>query len=140
MCAKSICTHGHTHAYIFTYMCVCTIPFPKNRTTNLLSIFLSQEPVEHLRRFYLFVCVCVCVFGLFLFLFFLIYLFIYFWLCWVFAAVRRLSLVAVSRVYSSLQCTGFSLQWLLLFQSTGSRHTGFSSCGSWASVVVARGL
>ena len=26
---------------------------------------------------------------------------------------------------------GFSLQWLLL-QSTGSRHMGFSSCGSWA--------
>ena len=27
---------------------------------------------------------------------------------------------------------GFSLRWLLLLQSTGSRHTGFSSCGSWA--------
>ena len=33
---------------------------------------------------------------------------------------------------SSLQCTGFSLQWLLLLQSTGSRHAGFSSCGTWA--------
>ena len=31
------------------------------------------------------------------------------------------SLVAVSRGYSSLQCTGFSLQWLLLLRSTGSR-------------------
>ena len=61
-----------------------------------------------------------------------IYLFIYFWLCWVFVAVRGLSLVAVSGSYSSLQCMGFSLQWLLLLQSTGSRHTGFSSCGTRA--------
>ena len=35
-------------------------------------------------------------------------LFIYFWLCWVFVAARGLSLVAVSRGYSSLQCVGFS--------------------------------
>ena len=34
--------------------------------------------------------------------------------------------------YSSLQCVGFSLRWLLLLRSTGSRHEGFSSCGSWA--------
>ena len=27
---------------------------------------------------------------------------------------------------------GFSLQWLLLFLSTGSRRAGFGSCGSWA--------
>ena len=30
---------------------------------------------------------------------------------------------------SSLQCTGFSLQWPVLSRSRGSRHTGFSSCG-----------
>ena len=42
-----------------------------------------------------------------------------------------LSLVAASRGYSLL-CTGFSLQWLLLLWSTGSRHAGFSSCGSRA--------
>ena len=34
--------------------------------------------------------------------------------------------------YSLLWCTGFSLQWLLLLRSTGSRRTGFSSCGTWA--------
>ena len=34
--------------------------------------------------------------------------------------------------YSSLQCTGFSLWWLLLLQSMGSRCAGFSSCGTWA--------
>ena len=65
-------------------------------------------------------------------LLYIIYVFIYFWLCWVFVAACRLSLVAVSGDYSSLRCTGFSLQWFLLLQSTGSRHTGFSSCGSWA--------
>ena len=45
-----------------------------------------------------------------LFFFFLFtYLFLYFWLHWVFIAVRGLSLVAASRGYSSLQCTGLSL-------------------------------
>ena len=34
--------------------------------------------------------------------------------------------------YSSLRCAGFSLRWLLLLRSTGSRHVGFSSCGTWA--------
>ena len=55
---------------------------------------------------------------------------IYFWLRWVFVAAHRLSLVAPSGGYSSLWCTGFSLRWLLLLQSTGSRPVGFSSCGS----------
>ena len=68
--------------------------------------------------------------GVLLFLF--IYLCIYFWLCWVFVAARGLSLVAVSGGYSSLRCAGFSLLWLLLLRSTGSRRAGFSSCGSRA--------
>ena len=46
--------------------------------------------------------------------------------------MRGLSLVAGSGGYSSLQCAGFSLRWLLLLRSTGSRLTGFSSCGSRA--------
>ena len=41
-------------------------------------------------------------------------------------------LAAVSRVYCFLWCTGFSLWWLLLLPSTGSRHAG--------SVVVEHGL
>ena len=62
-----------------------------------------------------------------------IYLFILnFWLRWVFVAARGLSLGAVSGGYSSLRCTGFSLQWLLLLQSTGSSCAG--------SVVVMHGL
>ena len=58
--------------------------------------------------------------------------FFLFWLHWVFVAVHGLSLVAASRGYSLLWCAGFSLRWLLLLWSTGSRHTGFSSCGTWA--------
>ena len=69
-----------------------------------------------------------------------IYLFIYLWLHWVFIAAHGLSLVAVSGGYSLLWCTGFSLRWLLLLRSMGSRRTGFSSCGARASVVVTRGL
>ena len=57
--------------------------------------------------------------------------FIYFWLCWVFVAVPGLSLDAASRA-TLLQCLGFSWWWLLLLQSTGSKH--------WGSVVVAHRL
>ena len=70
--------------------------------------------------------------------FFFFKLFIYLFLAalglchWVFVAARGLSLVAASRGYSSLWCAGFSLWWLLLLRSTGSRHAGFSSCGTWA--------
>ena len=62
----------------------------------------------------------------------LFFLFIYFWLCWVFIAVRGLPLVAASGGYSLLQCAGFSLWWLLSLWSMGSRRAGFSSCGMWA--------
>ena len=58
--------------------------------------------------------------------------FIYFWLRWVFVAARGLSLVAASGGYSLLRCVGFSLRWLLLLRSTGSRRMGFSSCGTRA--------
>ena len=49
----------------------------------------------------------------------------------------RLSLVAVSRGYSSLQYVGFSLQWLLLLWSMGFRHMGvvaheLRGCGTQA--------
>ena len=68
-----------------------------------------------------------------------IYAFFFFWLHWVFIGACGLSLVAVSGVDPSLRCTDFSLWWLLLLRSTGSRHTGsvlathkLSSCGVWA--------
>ena len=59
-----------------------------------------------------------------------IFLYIYFWLRCVFVA-RRLPLVVAIGGYSLLQCAGF-LWWLLLLRTTGSRHAGFSSCGSRA--------
>ena len=62
----------------------------------------------------------------------LIHSFIHFWLHWVFVAACRLSLVAASGGYSSLRCTGFSLRWLLLLQSMGSKRVG--------SVVVAHSV
>ena len=61
-----------------------------------------------------------------------IYLFLNFWLCWVFTAVRRLSLVAESRDYSSLRCT--------CFHCGGFSCCGARALGARASVVVARGL
>ena len=66
---------------------------------------------------------------------FYFYFYFYFWLCWDFVATCRLSLVAVSGGYSLLRCSGFSLWWLLLLQSTGSRRMGFSSCGTWAQYL-----
>ena len=45
------------------------------------------------------------------------------------------SLIAASGGYSSLRYAGFSSQWLLLLQSTGSRRTGFSSCGTRAQYL-----
>ena len=65
---------------------------------------------------------------------------IYFWLRWVFVAVCGLSLVVSSGGYSSLQWVGFSLQWLLLLWSTGSRRTGFSICGAQAQELWHSGL
>ena len=61
-----------------------------------------------------------------------IYFFFFLWLHWVFVATRGVSLVASSGGYSLLRCAGFSLRWLLLLWSTGSRHVGFSSCGTRA--------
>ena len=64
-----------------------------------------------------------------------IYLFIYLFIIGCarsFVAVCGLSLVVVSGGCSSLRCLRFSLQWLLLLQSIGSRVRGLSSCGSRA--------
>ena len=46
---------------------------------------------------------------------------LFFWLHWLFVVVCGLSLAVVSRGSSSLQWVGFSLGWLLLMGSMGSR-------------------
>ena len=51
-------------------------------------------------------------------------LFIYFWLCWVFVSVRRLSPVAASGGHSLSRCAGLPLSRPLLLRSTSSRHAG----------------
>ena len=65
--------------------------------------------------------------------------FVYLWLCWVFVAVRGLSLVGASFA-SLLRDSGFSLCWLLPFQSTGSRACGLQQSQNIGPVVVAHGL
>ena len=57
---------------------------------------------------------------------------IYFRLCWVFVAASTLSLAAVSRGYSLLQCMGFSLWRLFLFGEHELKSVG--------SAVVVQGL
>ena len=58
-----------------------------------------------------------------------------FWLCLVFIAARRLSLIAG---YSWLRCVGFSLQWLLLLGSTDARVHGLS-CSQARGVLPDQG-
>ena len=58
-------------------------------------------------------------FNIFLIVFF--FLVVYFWLHWVFAAARRLSLVAVTGGQSSLRCASFSLWWLHLLPALVAR-------------------
>ena len=50
------------------------------------------------------------------------------------------SLVAASGGYSSVRCVGFSLRWLLLLQSTGSRVQGLQYLQHTGSVAVAHRL
>ena len=80
-------------------------------------------------------CTCQSLFHEFLEDFFLnkfIY-FIYLFLAALgLCSAHGLSVVVVSGDYSSLRCVGFSLWWLLLLRSTGSRCLGFSSCGTRA--------
>ena len=61
-----------------------------------------------------------------------LFLFVCFWLRWVFVVAHGFSLVVSSGGYSLLQCVGFSLRWLLLLWSLGSRCTGFSGCSTRA--------
>ena len=65
---------------------------------------------------------------------------IYLWLCWVFIAVRPFSLIVAREGYSSLQCSGFSLQWFCSLWSTGSVAYGPCSCDSGLSSYGSRAL
>ena len=70
---------------------------------------------------------------------FVFLLFINFWLDWGFVAALGLSLLA--EVGATLCCgtQAFSLWWLLLSQSIGSRHAGFRSWGTQAQQLELSG-
>ena len=87
----------------------------ESRTSNTLCLPSTGWPTKHFHI-------------LFFFNKFIYYLF----LAALGLAVRGLSLVAASGSYSLLRCPGFSLWWLLVLRSTGSRCAGFSRCGMWA--------
>ena len=61
------------------------------------------------------------------------------WQCWIFIGLSGLSLVVAGRGCSWLQCEGFSLRWLLLLWSVGSRprrlqrwqHLGSVAAAPW---------
>ena len=79
-------------------------------------------------------------FELILFLYVNLFIYFYFWLRWVFVAARGLFSSCGEWGLLFIVVCGLLIGWLLLLQSTGSRRVGFSSCGRWASVVVALGL
>ena len=134
--------HEYTHVYKYKYICSHT-RVHMNMLLHILEIISSCHtssfhpsplgllffPSFHfLKKLLLYL---IEHFHFFLMIAFIYLLFIYFWLCWVFVDVLRLSLVVASGGYSSLWCTGFSMRWLLLLRSTGSRSVGFSSCSTW---------
>ena len=71
---------------------------------------------DFLLAFRMYNSLLVIVFLFFKFTYFLKF---FVWLRWVFIATRGLSLVAVSRGYSSLGCAGFSSRWLLFVAEHG---------------------
>ena len=68
--------------------------------------------------------------------FFYIYLFVCFWVYFFVCA----SSVLLCAGFLSLRCVGFSLRWLLLLGSTGSRRSGFSSWTSHELQLQCTGL
>ena len=54
----------------------------------------------------------------------ILFIFVFIWLHWVSVPECQLSLVAARGGYSSLQCLGFLLRWLLSLHSKGSREHG----------------
>ena len=72
------------------------------------------------------------------YLFLKIYLFI--WLCCVFFAALAFLYLCRAGATLWLLCTGFSLRWLLLFQTTGSRAHRLQQLQHMSSVAGAPGL
>ena len=103
---------------------------------RLMLVHTIWEPFLSLLLPHIILDACVCTFlkiknhRIFLF----IYVFVYSGLRWAFVALAGLPLVVVNGSRTLLRCVGFSLKRLLLLWSTGSRHAGFSSCGTQAQL------
>ena len=67
-------------------------------------------------------------------------LFIYLWLCWVFVAARAFLWLWQEGATLQLWCEGFSLQFLLLLWSVGSRARGLQYPGTWTHYCGAQAL
>ena len=86
------------------------------------------------------ICSLILFFGFLVLLFFytstlfFFFKFVYFsfWLRWVFAAARGLFFTCGERGLLFVAVRRPLVGWPLLLWRTGSRHAGFSSCGSWA--------
>ena len=57
---------------------------------------------------------------------------VYLLLCLQLTCIEYIACIFFNKFFFLPFFLGFSLQWLLLLWSTGSRHVGFSSCGTWA--------
>ena len=66
--------------------------------------------------------------------------FMYFGMCWISIAARSFLWLQRAGAALQLRCTGFSLWWLLLGQSTSSRACGLSRCGAPALRAQAQQL
>ena len=107
--------------------------------SSLVCSFQCTELAHYCQIYvYVFHILCFLLLAIFILLksfkVFVLFCLFYFWLFWVFTDLRKLSLAAASGGYSLLRYMGFSLQWLLLLQGTGSRHTGFNSWGMLAQL------
>ena len=111
------------------------IPILPQPHQHLLVFKISTTQVLKLDRFQILVPLLANFFFFFNF-----YLFIYF-CCAGSSLLGGLSPVAASReIFLQFWYTSFSLRWLLLLRSIGSRAEGSISCGPWAQLFLVPGL
>ena len=129
---------GNHWTTIYTKNACCSVVYNNRRLEITSSLFLKYVTVYpyvvisyHLLKGWF-----VSIFTNYIYLLvdkiFKVYFFFFFGCIGSSLLYTGFSLIAASGGYSSLRCAGFSLQWLLLLWSTGSRCVGFSSCGTQA--------
>ena len=114
-------------------MCVCIYMCVYIHTHTLFQILFHYSLLQDIE--YSSLCYTVgpcCLLSYILLLKFIYFIYFIFGCIGALLLCLGFSLVAASRGYYLLRCTGFSLRWLLLLRSMGCRREG--------SVVVAHGL